>query len=68
MGKKNKLKTKKAAAKRFKVTSSGKIMRRVSGQSHFNAKMSGKKRRNKRKWVEVSKTELKQIKRLLPYK
>ncbi|MDX1607960.1 MAG: 50S ribosomal protein L35 [Candidatus Spechtbacterales bacterium] len=68
MGKKNKLKTKKAAAKRFKVTANGKIMRRVSGQSHFNSKMSGKKRRNKRKWVEVSKSELKAIKRLLPYK
>lgn len=65
---KNKLKTKKAVAKRFKVTSTGKIMRRPSGQSHFNAKDTGKKRRQKRKLVHVSKAEAKKIRKFLPYK
>lgn len=62
-----KLKTKKSVAKRFKVTASGKIMRRPSGVSHFNAKLSGKQRRRKRKLIPVSKAEMKTIKRLLPY-
>ena len=63
-----KLKTKKSVAKRFKVTASGKIMHRPAGVSHFNAKLSGKQRRKKRKLIPVSKTEMKTIKRLLPYK
>ncbi|MDX1535694.1 MAG: 50S ribosomal protein L35 [Candidatus Spechtbacterales bacterium] len=65
--KKRKLKTKKAVAKRFKVTATGKIMRRPTGQGHFNAKEGGKKRRSKRKLVPVSKAEAKKLKRLLPY-
>jgi len=64
---KQKLKTKKAAAKRFKITKSGKIMRKQTGQAHLNAKQSGNKRRRKRKMVQVSGAEAKKIKRLLPY-
>lgn len=66
--KKTKAKTKKSAAKRFKVTGTGKVMRRPTRQSHFLAKQTGKQRRNKRKLVEVSKSEAKQIKRLLQNK
>lgn len=65
--KKQKVKTKKAATKRFKVTASGKILRRLANQSHFNAKDTGKKRRNKRKLVEVSKPDAKRLKKLMPY-
>ncbi|MEX0877824.1 MAG: 50S ribosomal protein L35 [Candidatus Spechtbacterales bacterium] len=68
MAKKNKLKTKKSVTKRFKVTATGKILRRPAGQSHFNAKMTGKNRRGKRKLVPVSKAEEKTLKRLMPYK
>lgn len=68
MAKKNKLKTKKSVAKRFKVTATGKLMKRPAGQSHFNAKMTGKSRRNKRRLEPVSKAEEKTLKRLMPYK
>ena len=51
-----KLKTHKATAKRFKVTKTGKIMKRTSGQGHFNSRETGKVRRNKRSDVIVSRT------------
>ncbi len=59
------MKTKKAITKRFKITRTGKILRRPTGQNHFNAKCSGKKRRLKRGWVEVSKADAKRIKKFL---
>lgn len=62
-----KLKTKKAVSKRFKVTATGKLLHRKGGQGHFNAKESGKKRRQKRGLMLVAQTELKALKRLLPY-
>lgn len=45
----SKLKTIKAIAKRFKVTKNGKVIKRVAGQGHFNARESGKETRNKRR-------------------
>ena len=60
-----KFKTKKAIMKRFKMTATGKIMRRQSNQNHFNAKESGKKTRLKRKLVQVSKPEAKFLRRLM---
>jgi len=65
---KQKLKTKKAVSKRFKVTGSGKIMRKPTRQAHFNAKQTGSQRRKKRGWVEVSKADAKKLKKLMPYK
>ncbi|MFC1630038.1 50S ribosomal protein L35 [Patescibacteria group bacterium] len=58
-------KTKKAITKRFKFTRTGKILRRPTGIDHFLAKRSGKKRRQKRKWVRLSKWETKKIKKIL---
>lgn len=60
------MKTRKSITKRFKVTKSGKIMRRATGQNHFRGKKSGNKIREKRKWIEVSEPESKKIKKLLP--
>lgn len=51
-----KMKTHKATAKRYKVTKTGKIMKRTSGQNHFNAKENGKVGRNKKSDVVVSQT------------
>ncbi len=51
-----KLKTHKATAKRFKRTKSGKIMKRASGQNHFNARENGKEGRNKKSDVVMSPT------------
>jgi len=61
------MKTRKSITKRFKFTRTGKILRRLSGQNHSLAKKSGKSKRIGRKWVVVSKSEVKKIKRLLAY-
>lgn len=62
-----KLKTKKTLSKRVTVTKKGKVMKRVSGQAHFNSKESGKITRNKRRDNQLSETHAKNVKRLLPY-
>lgn len=56
-----KLKTHKATAKRFKITKTGKVIQRTSGQGHFNARESGKKMRNKRADHQVARPERKRI-------
>lgn len=43
-----KFKTRKAVAKRFKVTRKGKIMARTAHQDHFNSRESGNVTRKKR--------------------
>lgn len=60
-----KLKTSKTAAKRFKVSGTGKIMRRRAYNNHmFFHKSEGQKRRLDQE-AELSKTERKRVKRLL---
>ena len=65
---KNKGKTKKSIAKRFKITKNGKVLRRPVGQDHLLSKQSGKKRRPLRKLVKMSEPEAKKIKKLLGIK
>ncbi len=60
-------KLRKSIAKRFKITKSGKILRRSAGQDHNLAKKSSKKRRMMRKWVELSRAEARAIKKILTY-
>ena len=60
-----KLKIKKSITKKFKVTKKGKIFRRSSGIDHLRSKKSGEAKRKGRKMVEVSKNEVKKIKRIL---
>lgn len=62
-----KIKTHKATAKRFSITKKKKIIKRKAGQDHFNARESGKTKRNKRKDVKVSKSDIKNIKLQIPY-
>ncbi|MBI2637159.1 MAG: 50S ribosomal protein L35 [Parcubacteria group bacterium] len=62
-----KLKTNKAAAKRILTTKTGKQIKRVAGQDHFNARERGKTKMNKRRDVLLSKSASKMIKTLLPY-
>ncbi|MFH1180885.1 MAG: bL35 family ribosomal protein [bacterium] len=52
-------------AKRFKITKTGKIFRRPTGLNHFRAKKTGQKIRSSRKWVLVSKSEAKIIKKFI---
>ncbi|MBU1045639.1 50S ribosomal protein L35 [Patescibacteria group bacterium] len=63
--KRKKAKTKKSLAKRFKLTKSGKILRQATGQNHFRSKKSGKQIQEKRRWVELPKSESKKIKKLM---
>jgi len=58
------MKTHKSISKRFKVTASGKVLKRKAGQDHFNSRESGKTVRNKRRDVQMSESFVKTIKRL----
>jgi len=60
-----KLKTRKAIRKRFKMTKTGKILRRPVGQDHYLMKKTGKQRRKKRKLIELAPSEVKKVKKLL---
>jgi len=59
------MKTRKSIKKRFRITKTGKVLKRAIGQNHFNAKKTGKKRRAGRKWVKISNVDAKKIKKLL---
>jgi large subunit ribosomal protein L35 len=62
-----KLKTNKAAAKRFKTTKRGKILRRKAFARHLMTGKSGNRRRHLRKAGTLSPEETDRIKSLLPY-
>lgn len=62
-----KLKTHKAFTKRFKITGSGKLMKRYAGQNHFNSRDSGTVTRKKRRDVEFSHAHRKAVKVLMPH-
>lgn len=59
------MKTRKSILKRFKITKTGKILRRATGQDHLQAKKSGKQKRKMRKWIKISGADAKRIKKLL---
>lgn len=66
--KKYKLKTYKGAAKRFKITGTGKVMRTKGGKSHLRYRTSKRTKANLANTLEVTNTsEAKRIKRLAPY-
>lgn len=62
-----KIKTHRGAAKRFKVTKSGKIKMSRAFKSHILTKKTSKRKRHLRKASILSKADHKRIKRLLPY-
>ena len=62
-----KLKTRKSAAKRIRITKRKKILHRKTHQDHFNARESGSKTRAKRKLQKVHQTLKAQVKKMLPY-
>ena len=62
-----KLKTSKAAAKRFKVTGTGKLKRMKAGKQHILTKKSHKTKRNLRKATMTESTNSKDMKKILPY-
>ena len=63
-----KLKTKKAAAKRFRITASDQLKRNKSNTQNILGKKSRKRKRNLRHATLVDKTVLTSVKKkLLPY-
>ena len=62
-----KMKSKRAAAKRFKATASGKIKRWKGWKSHLLEWKQPKRRRNLRQGTLVSPADTKRIRKLLPY-
>ena len=62
-----KMKTNKQAARRFKITGTGKVMRAHGGKSHLRRKKSKRSKNMFDKMFEVGPADSKRIKRLLPY-
>ena len=62
-----KMKTSRAAAKRFKVTGSGKLVRNKAYKSHILTKKTTKRNRNLRKDIIMDETNVKNMKKILPY-
>jgi len=62
-----KMKTNRGAAKRFKLTGSGKIKRNKAYSSHILTKKSTKRKRGMRQSDLVDASNIKGIKRILPY-
>ena len=61
-----KIRTKKSAAKRFKVTATGKIMRRNTGKGHLMMKKSGSRKRRLTLESGVASGERQKIHRMVP--
>ncbi len=62
-----KLKTHKQAAKRFKITGTGKIMRTKQMKSHFRRRKSPRVKRSFDKMFPLDDANKKSVMRLLPY-
>ena len=63
-----KIKTNRGAAKRFKITGTGKIVRRKANANHILTKKSTKRKRGLRKSALVDRTNVRNVARLLPNK
>lgn len=64
---KMKLKTNRSAAKRLKVTGSGKVMRRKGFKRHLLTTKDSSRKRSLSGAVEVDKDNIANIRRMLPY-
>ena len=62
-----KVKTKRAAAKRFKTTGTGKLKRMKAYNSHILTKKSAKRKRNLRQAAMTDATNVKTMKKIMPY-
>jgi len=61
-----KMKTHRGAAKRFKKTGSGKLVRSRSNKQHILTKKSAKRKRRLRKATLVAAVDEKRVKQMLP--
>ena len=62
-----KIKTKKKAAKRFKITGTGKVMAQATGRRHLLSDKNSKKKRILRKEISIEGKVAENIKQVLPY-
>ena len=62
-----KVKTNRAAAKRFKKTATGKYLRMKSNKSHILTKKTTKRKRGLRKATTADKATARKIKQIAPY-
>ncbi len=62
-----KIKTNRAVAKRFKATGTGKLKRNKAYKSHILTKKSTKRKRNLRQATITDATNVKNMKKVLPY-
>ena len=62
-----KMKTNRGAAKRFRASASGKIIRNKANSSHILTKKNTKRKRNLRKSTVMAASNVKNVKRMLPY-
>ena len=63
-----KIKTHSGAKKRFKLSKNGKVIRGHANKSHILNKKTIKRKRGLRKTTVADKTNVAQVKRLVPYK
>ena len=62
-----KMKTSRAAAKRFKLTGTGKLKRAKAYKSHILTKKSTRRKRNLRQAAMTDATNVNNMKKILPY-
>ncbi|MDO4748454.1 MAG: 50S ribosomal protein L35 [Eubacteriales bacterium] len=63
-----KIKTHSGAKKRFKLSKNGKVIRAHANKRHILNKKTTKRKRGLRQNVVADKTNVAQVKRLIPYK
>jgi large subunit ribosomal protein L35 len=62
-----KLKTRKAASKRYKITSNGNFIRRHAFKGHLLMKKSNKQKRRLSQTICVNQNDIRSIQLMLPY-
>jgi large subunit ribosomal protein L35 len=62
-----KMKTNRSAAKRFRLTGTGKLKRSKAYKSHILTKKTTKRKRNLRRATITDETNVKNMKKILPY-
>jgi large subunit ribosomal protein L35 len=61
------MKTNKAAARRFKITATGKVLRKQGGRRHINEWKTADVKRNLRGWASVAPEMKKRVLEMFPY-
>jgi large subunit ribosomal protein L35 len=64
---KPKLKTHRGAAKRFKITATGKVLRAAAYKRHILTSKPTKRKRHMQAHIQVSAADAARVRRMLPY-